>query len=145
MYLFNMLKKKEQALAYLTLQYSANLENHLNFKDICDSLRLVMHEQDIFPKAGVRVKAYSVEFYSIADGHVNNGFIDMVLRMGAGRSSEKKEKTGKLLMSALESKVEKLLKTGFLALALEIVEINSDMSWKINPIHKRLSENKKLR
>jgi len=141
MHLFNMLKKKEQALAYLTLQYSANLENHIDFNDICNALRLAMHGQDIFPKAGIRVKAYSVEYYSIADGHVNNGFIDMVLRMGVGRSFDKKEKTGKLLMSVLESKVEKLLKTGFLALALEIVEINSEMSWKSNPIHKRLSEN----
>jgi len=26
-------------------------------------------------------------------------------------------------------------------LALEIVEINSEMSWKSNPIHKRLSSN----
>ena len=44
-------------------------------------------------------------------------------------------------MSRLELKVEKLLRTGFLALALEIVEIDPEMSWKINPIHKRLSEN----
>lgn len=141
MNLFNMLKKKEQALAYLTLQYSANLKNHLDFNDLCDSLRLAMHEQGIFPKAGVRVKAHSIEFYSVADGHSNNGFIDMVLRIGTGRSAEMKEKTGKVLMSRLELKVEKLLRTGFLALALEIVEIDPEMSWKINPIHKRLSEN----
>ena len=64
MNLFNMLKKKEQALAYLTLQYSANLKNHLDFNDLCDSLRLAMLEQGIFPKAGVRVKAHSIEFYS---------------------------------------------------------------------------------
>ena len=134
-----MLRKKEQPLAYLTLQYSSNLKNHIDFNDLCDSLRLSMLEQNIFPKAGVRVKAYPIEFYSIADGHSSNGFIDMVLRIGAGRGAEMKEKTGKVLMSRLELKLEKLLRTGFLALALEIVEINSEMSWKTNPIHKRLS------
>ena len=136
-----MFRKKEQPLAYLTIQYSKNLENHLDFNDICESLRKVMLQQEVFPRAGVRVKAFKIECYSIADGHANNGFIDMVLRIGIGRDTKIKEKTGRELMSKLELKVEKLLKTGFLALALEIVEINSEMSWKSNTIHKRLSAN----
>ena len=126
-------------MAYLTLQYSDNLEKHLHFEKICDSLRLVMLDQKIFPKAGVRVRAYPISSYSIADGHSENAFIDMILRIGMGRSEDQKVKTGELLMMELETNVEKLLKTGFLALALEIIEIDSKFSWKMNPIHKRIS------
>jgi len=126
-------------LAYLTLQYSDNLEKHLHFEKICDSLRLVMLDQKIFPKAGVRVRAYPISSYSIADGHSENAFIDMILRIGMGRSEDQKLKTGEMLMMELETNVEKLLKTGFLALALEIIEIDSKFSWKMNPIHKRIS------
>lgn len=126
-------------MAYLTLQYSDNLEKHLNFERICESLRLVMLDQKIFPEAGVRVRAYPISAYSIADGHSENAFIDMILRIGVGRSEEQKLKTGEMLITELEKNVEKLLKTGFLALALEIIEIDSKFSWKTNPIHKRIS------
>ena len=126
-------------MAYLTLQYSENLEKHLQFDKICNSLRLVMLDQQIFPKAGIRIKAYSISSYSIADGDKENAFIDMVLRIGKGRSEEKKLQTGKSLMMELERNVEKLLNTGFLALALEIIEIDSRLSWKTNPIHQRIS------
>jgi 5-carboxymethyl-2-hydroxymuconate isomerase len=98
-----------------------------------------MLDQKIFPKAGVRVRAYPISSYSIADGHSENAFIDMILRIGMGRSEDQKLKTGEMLMMELETNVEKLLKTGFLALALEIIEIDSKFSWKMNPIHKRIS------
>ena len=127
-------------MAYLTLQYSDNLEKHLNFERICESLRLVMLDQKIFPEAGVRVRAYPISAYSIADGHSENAFIDMILRIGVGRSEEQKLKTGEMLITELEKNVEKLLKTGFLALALEIIEIDSKFSWKTNPIHKRITK-----
>ena len=126
-------------MAYLTLQYSDNLEKHLHFERICDSLRLVMLDQKIFPKAGIRVRAYPISAYSIADGHSENAFIDMILRIGVGRSEDHKLRTGEMLMAELEKNVEKLLKTGFLALALEIIEIDSKLSWKTNLIHKRIS------
>ena len=46
-------------------------------------------------------------------------------------------------MMELENNVKKLLKTEYLALALEIIEIDSKFSWKTNPIHKRISAIKK--
>ena len=102
-----------------------------------------MLDQKIFPEAGVRVRAYPICSYSIADGHSENAFIDMILRIGVGRSEDQKLKTGEMLMMELENNVKKLLKTEYLALALEIIEIDSKFSWKINPIHKRISAIKK--
>jgi uncharacterized protein (DUF2062 family) len=58
-------------LAYLTLQYSDNLEKYFDFEQICGSLRLIMLDQKIFPEAGVRVRAYPICSYSIADGRGN--------------------------------------------------------------------------
>ena len=63
----------------------------------------------------------------------------MILRIGVGRSEDQKLKTGEMLMMELENNVKKLLKTEYLALALEIIEIDSKFSWKTNPIHKRIS------
>ena len=94
-------------MAYLTLQYSDNLEKHLYFERICESLRLVMLDQKIFPEAGVRVRAYPISAYSIADGHSENAFIDMILRIGVGRSEDQKLKTGEMLMMELENNVKK--------------------------------------
>ena len=88
-------------MAYLTLQYSDNLVKYLDFEQICGSLRLIMLDQKIFPEAGVRVRAYPISSYSIADGHSENAFIDMILRIGVGRSEDQKLKTGEMLMLSL--------------------------------------------
>ena len=96
-------------------------------------------KQEIAVPSGVEVKVNASNRSIDVKGPKGNLSFDW--REEVDVQFDKKEKTGKLLMSVLESKVEKLLKTGFLALALEIVEIKSEMSWKSNPIHKRLSEN----
>ena len=81
-------------MAYLTLQYSDNLVKYLDFEQICGSLRLIMLDQKIFPEAGVRVKAYPISSYSVADGHSENAFID---RIAFGNGATSVDTAGKIL------------------------------------------------
>ena len=81
-------------MAYLTLQYSDNLVKYLDFEQICGSLRLIMLDQKIFPEAGVRVRAYPISSYSIADGHSENAFID---RIAFGNGATSVDTAGKIL------------------------------------------------
>ncbi|MEM6310505.1 MAG: 5-carboxymethyl-2-hydroxymuconate isomerase [Pseudomonadota bacterium] len=127
-------------MAHLIIQYSAPLDDTYDLSHLCDILRDVMEGSGIFPIGGIRVRAVAVNDYAIADGHKDNMFADLVLRMGAGRAQETKLEAGASLMAAAEAFFAKALSRPYFALSMEVVEIDGLLSWKTNSIHPRLNK-----
>jgi 5-carboxymethyl-2-hydroxymuconate isomerase len=48
----------------------------------------------IFPLGGIRVRAIRCEHYAIADGRAGLSFLDILLRIGEGRSLEARQTAG---------------------------------------------------
>jgi len=99
-----------------------------------------MQETGVFPLAGIRVRAHPMPQYSVADGHSKNAFVDMVLRMGEGRSDATKSEVGAILMARAEAVFAPLLVEPYFALSLEIGTISKPFSWKTNSINTRINE-----
>jgi 5-carboxymethyl-2-hydroxymuconate isomerase len=70
------------------------------------------------------------EVYRIADGHPDNGFISVVLRIAKGRSVDEKKAVGEALFATLAGYVQCVFEESALSLALEIQEIDPDARWK---------------
>ena len=128
-------------MPHLVIQYSENIEPRIDMKQLCNQLNNTMCASDLFPKGGVRVRAYPAAAYSIADQHQKNTFIDLVLRIGAGRTQDQKREFGQILINQVSETCSDLLKEPHFALSLEIIEIDPDLSWKVNTIHPRLKSN----
>lgn len=99
-----------------------------------------MIEQGSFPVGGIRVRAWPTPQEAIADGHPDNAYADLVLRMGAGRPAEVKTAAGEAIMATARAFFAAELARPHFALALEIVEISPEFSWKANSIHPRLEK-----
>ena len=127
-------------MAHLTIQYSPNLESY-RLTELCSRMNVAMQKTGIFPTGGIRVRAHPVEHWSVADEHPANAFVDMLLRMGAGRTDEEKQTAGDALMAVAEDFFSNRLAEPHFALALEIREIGK--SWKTNTIHARLKADTK--
>mgnify|MGYP001226020112 FL=1 len=127
-------------MAHLILQYSCELEKKYDFQDLANNLRKVMVETTLFPVGGIRVRALPTQINSIADGDSLNVYVDLVLRMGSGRTLSDKQKIGKDLMKFLEFYFKNEIKEEYFALSLEIIDINPSLSWKLNTIHSRLKK-----
>ncbi len=127
-------------MAHLILQYSCELEKKYDFQDLANNLRKVMVETTLFPVGGIRVRALPTQINSIADGDSLNVYVDLVLRMGSGRTLSDKQKIGKDLMKFLEFYFKNDIKEEYFALSLEIIDINPSLSWKLNTIHSRLKK-----
>ena len=125
-------------MPHLTIQHSPRLSESHDMHALCDLLRHVMLGQGCFPPGGIRVRAWPTPAEALADGHPDNAYVDMVLRMGAGRSDAVKRAAGAALMAEAEAFFADLLAAPHMMLALEIVEIDPDLSWKTNSIHPRL-------
>lgn len=126
-------------MPHLRIEYSANLVEHLDIQAVCDALHQAMVDSGVFPLGGIRVRAFVAEFYSIADRHLDNAFIDLLLRIGEGRSLVDKQRAGDLVLAAAKHQLAHLLSLPHMALSLEIREISADLSWKSNSIHARLN------
>ena len=127
-------------MAHLILQYSCELEKKYDFQDLVNNLRKVMVETNLFPVGGIRVRALPTQINSIADGDSLNVYVDLVLRMGSGRTLSDKQKIGKDLIKFLEFYFKNEIKEEYFALSLEIIDINPSLSWKLNTIHSRLKK-----
>ena len=126
-------------MPHLTVQYSQNLDHDVDMKEFCSVMSVAMQQTGVFPLAGTRVRAHPMPQYCVADGHSKNAFVDMVLRMGEGRSDATKSEVGAFLMARAEAVFAPLLADPYFALSLEIVTISKPFSWKTNSIHARIN------
>ncbi len=127
-------------MPHLRLEYSANLEEKADMAAVCAVALEAILATGIFELGAPRVRAYPAPHYAIADRHAENAFLDMVFRMGAGRSDTDKKRTGESIMAAVAAELAPLFAAPHFALSLEIVEIDAAMSWKTNSMHARLRD-----
>lgn len=125
-------------MPHFTLEYSANLDGKVNFDALCRVILKTALTTGLFELGAPRIRAFRAEYYAIADDLPENGFIDMQLRMGAGRSAEDRKAAGDVVFAAVAEHLSELFATPHFALSLEIREIDPALSWKKNAIHPRL-------
>ena len=125
-------------MPHLTVEYSANLDAVCDMAGLCRALHAAMLETGLFELGAIRVRALRCDDYAVADLMPQNGFADLRLRIGQGRSEIERQALGRRLMEAAEGFFADRLAGAHFALTLSIEEIDSRFSWKKNGIHPRL-------
>jgi len=125
-------------MPHLTLEYSANLDGAVDFDALCRALLAALMASGLVERGAPRVRAIRCEAYAIADEMPENSFIDMALRLGAGRTLEEKRNLGDALIAAARPLLAPQFAQPHFALSLEVREIDPDLSWKLNTMHARL-------
>jgi 5-carboxymethyl-2-hydroxymuconate isomerase len=123
---------------HFTIEYSANLDGRVDMKALCAEVLDAAMASGVFELGAVRVRAIRCEAYAIADRHPENGFIDLSLRLAAGRTPEVRKKLGDAVFDRMSAFLAPLFETPHFALSFEIREIDPNLSWKKNAIHPRL-------
>jgi 5-carboxymethyl-2-hydroxymuconate isomerase len=125
-------------MAHATIEWTANLEGSLDVRGllslIAEDMRL--RADGVFPVGGIRVRAYRVDDYVIADNSSSDDcFVNIDIKMGAGRSAEFRKSYFDALFERVKTFLEPLFELRPLALTLYVEEAEG---WKHNTIHKRL-------
>lgn len=127
-------------MPHFTIEYSSNLEDRVDVARLCRRVLREVVATGLFEAGGVRVRAVRCEHYAIADDLPANAFVDMSLRIGAGRSLDDRRLAGEAIFNAVAEELQALLQTPHFALSLEIREIDPALSWKKNAMHQRLRQ-----
>ena len=125
-------------MPHMAIEYSANLDGAVDMADLCALVSRTMLDTGLFELGAIRVRAFRADAYAVADRLPPNGFIDMNLRIGKGRSADEKKRAGEAIFAAVSGHLASLFATPHFALSLEIREIDAELSWKKNAIHPRL-------
>lgn len=125
-------------MPHFTIEYSSNLDGKVDMPGLCDLVHQTMMASGLFELGAVRVRAIRCDAYAIADRLPQNAFIDMSLRMGAGRSAADRERAGSAIFETVASWLAPLLAEPYFALSFDIREIDPVLSWKRNAMHPRL-------
>lgn len=125
-------------MPHLIIDYSANLEDVIDIAGLCNAIRLAATELDVFPAAGVRVRAVPAAHYSIADGNPAHGYIDISVRLRAGRALEAKKAATEVLFKVAEDFVAPVMAKQPIALSFEMRDIDPALSPKSGSIRDHL-------
>ena len=125
-------------MPHFTIEYSANLDDHLDMGKIVEVVRKAAAETGIFPLGGIRVRAIRCQHYVIADGKPDYGFLAMVLRLGEGRDLPTRKKAGEHIFRVLSEELDPVFAGSKFALSFDMQVNDKETSWKRNNIHDAL-------
>lgn len=127
-------------MPHLTIDYSPNLDTDVDIGALCEQLRLAAIETGVFPMAGIRVRAFSADHVSIADGDPDHAYIDISIRLRAGRGADVKRAATAHVFEAARNFLAPVMARRPLALSLEMRDIDPELSPKAGSIRDFLKD-----
>lgn len=125
-------------MPHIIIEYSANVEEQLDMGAFCELLRATAAQIEALPMPGIRVRALKVDHYAIADGNPKHGFIDISVRLRAGRTLQVRKEAVHVLFEAAKKHLEPVMASHSLALSMEMRDIDPELSPKIGSIRDHL-------
>ena len=122
-------------MPHLIIEYSSNLSTKLEIQRLVDRVHAAALETGMFKLGAVRTRAATRDIYRIADGHPDNGFVHLVLRIAQGRESQVKRRAGEASCDAICQELQPLFETPPLGISFEIQEIEQTLSCTNNNLH----------
>jgi 5-carboxymethyl-2-hydroxymuconate isomerase len=122
-------------MPHIIIEYSANLAEDIDVPGLVSAVHQAALETGIFPIGGLRTRAARRNIYAIADGHPDNAFVHVQVRIGAGRTPEIRQSAADQIFAAVKANTVKTFAIRPLGLTLELVEIDPVGSLKHNGLH----------
>ncbi|MEM8653114.1 MAG: 5-carboxymethyl-2-hydroxymuconate isomerase [Pseudomonadota bacterium] len=121
-------------MPHIILDYSANLDGPLDMHGLCIALKDAAAATGVFPPAGIRVRAHAAPHSVVADGDPGHSYIDITIRLAAGRTDAQKAHATDAVFDAAQAFTADHLARHPFMLSLELREIDPDHSRKTSSI-----------
>ncbi len=125
-------------MPHFQIDYSPNLEARLDIAGLCAALRDAAAATGVFPLAGIRVRATACTHVVMADGNPDHGFLDLSVRLRAGRDLATRKAATAAIFAAAETYCAPVMATSSFMLSMEMRDIDPDLSPKASSIRNYL-------
>ena len=125
-------------MPHITVEYSANIRGKIEPQSLVDRVHEAALRTGVFPLGGTRTRAVERSCYRIADGHSDNAFVHVVLRIRHGRDLETRRRVAEEVFGEVCKFLEPLFQSSPLGISLEVQEIDPAVSLKKNNLHEHV-------
>jgi 5-carboxymethyl-2-hydroxymuconate isomerase len=117
-------------MPHVTVEYSANLKNRIDIVKLIETVHQAALRSGVFEVAAVRTRAACRDHYVIADGHPDNAFVAISVRVAPGRPPETRRRVGQEIFEAACEFLKNVYETTPLAISLEVQEIDNTAAFR---------------
>jgi len=121
---------------HLIVEYSANVEERLDVDGLLDKLHAAALVTGIFPKGGLRVRAFRADHYRIADLDPDNAYVHVTAIVGHGRPLDIRERASQQLFECIKLHLAELFEAAPLAISFNMQEFDPVLNFKHNNLHR---------
>lgn len=125
-------------MPHIWIESSKNIEHEPEVQALPRTVYEAALETGIFPIGGIRVRFQVIDQYIVGDGHPENAFLHIVLRIGTGRTPEVKRNAADYVFRKVCELVGPLRDRTPLAIAFELQEMSADYNYKLNNLHEHI-------
>ena len=112
-------------MPHLIIEYSVNLREVLKPDVFVERIHIAAEATGSFPGGSLRTRTSERTCFRMGDGHPDNGFIHIVLRIRPGREPEAKRRLGEQIFAAVCEYLDPIFESRPLGLTFEIQEIDT--------------------
>jgi len=125
-------------MPHIIVEYSANIRGQIGPEKLVECVHEAALRTGVFPIGGTRTRAAERSSYRIADGHPDNAFVHVVMRIGHGRDLETRRRAAEQVFGEVCKFLEPLFQRSALGISLEVQEIDPAVSLKKNNLHEHV-------
>ncbi len=122
-------------MPHIIVEYSSNLRTQINLPGLVDRVHEVALDTGVFPLGGLRTRASERVDYRIADGHPDNAFVHVTMRIGHGRDVPTQQRAAQSVFDAVCVYLQPVFERIPLGISFEVVEIHPVLNFKKNNLH----------
>lgn len=122
-------------MAHIIVEYSTNLDGRIAIADLLRKVHEAALQSGVFEIGGLRTRAEPRDACFIADGHKDNAFVAVTVRIGHGRDAETRKRAGQLIFDTLCNHLAAIFESTPIAISLDVQEIDPAATFKKNNLH----------
>jgi 5-carboxymethyl-2-hydroxymuconate isomerase len=126
-------------MPHFHIDYSPNLEARMDIGALCVVIRDAAMETGVFPLAGIRIRATPATHVVMADGNPDHAFLDLSVRLRAGRTEAAKQAATQTIFAAMEAFCAPVMNSSSFMLSMEMRDIDPELSPKASSIRNHLA------
>lgn len=118
-------------MPHIWVEYSANIEKEIDVPQLLETVqKALIDDGSVFPFAGARTRGVRVDNYLIVDGHPDNAFVHVLLRIAAGRSEADRKAAGDRVFSNVKDYLSQIMARRPLGLSVQMEESGAEVNLK---------------
>jgi 5-carboxymethyl-2-hydroxymuconate isomerase len=134
------MQQRGAPMAHIVIEYSAGLRERLALPALLSAVHQAALATGVFPIGGLRTRAYEAQHCVIADGHPDNAFVHLSLKVGHGRDVKTRKRACEAIFDAACRELAPIYESQPLAISLEMQEIDPVLTFKKNNLHEHVKE-----